>query len=259
MKFYKEYLNKIIVILKQFYNLRLKVIFDLNIRLPREKIINKNINYKFYSKDILSRNFVINKKSYIKLNFLDLGGRAGDLPYLLKYHKNFENNLNYLKDKDKFFSIYNYFATDINLKKGSNLVEGDICDEKYLNKNHSFVDHFDLIYSNNVFEHLKKPWIACSNINKMLKDNGECITIVPFSQRYHESPDDCFRYTHEGIRYLFEDAMQIEIIAQGYDIDGRRNDWNGTGRNNDYVPEDNFGAWRETWFTVFIFKKIKSK
>lgn len=53
--------------------------------------------------------------------------------------------------------------------------------------------------------------------------------------------------------------MKIEIIAQGYDIDGRRNDWNGTGNSNDYVPRDNFGAWRETWFTVFIFKKIKSK
>jgi hypothetical protein len=93
----------------------------------------------------------------------------------------------------------------------------------------------------------------------MLKDNGECITIAPFSQRYHESPVDCFRYTHEGIRYLFENEMEIEIVYQGYDIDGRRNDWNGAGRNNDYVPEDNFGAWRENWFTVFIFKKIKSK
>ena len=92
----------------------------------------------------------------------------------------------------------------------------------------------------------------------MLKVNGACITIVPFSQRYHESPVDCFRYTHEGIRYLFENEMEIEIIAQGYDIDGRRNNWNGVGLNNDYVPEDNFGAWRETWFTVFIFKKIKS-
>ena len=253
--------NYFINILKRFYKLRLKIIFDLNISLPRGKIINKKINYKFYSKDILSRNFLLRKKIAKILNFLDLGGRQGDLPYLLKYHKNFSNNLNYLNDKNKFFKIYNYFGTDIDvdLKKNNNFVEGDICDENYLKKNQQFINFFDIIYSNNVFEHLKKPWVACSNINKMLKENGDCITIVPFSQRYHESPVDCFRYTHQGIRYLFENEMKIKVFAQGYDIDGRRNDWNGAGRNNDYVPEDNFGAWRETWFTVFIFKKIKSK
>jgi len=261
LNYYNKCFNKIISTLKKIYKSRLKFIFDLNIRLPREKIFNKKVNYKFYSKDILSRNFVLSKKSKKKLNFLDLGGRSGDLPYLLRYHKNFEYNLNYLNDKDKFFSIYNYFCTDVNLnsKKSSNLVEDDICDELYLKRNHQFINNFDIIYSNNVFEHLKKPWIACSNINRMLRVDGQCITIVPFSQRYHESPVDCFRYTHEGIRYLFENEMKIKIIAQGYDIDGRRNDWNGTGHVNDYVPEDNFGAWRETWFTVFIFQKINSK
>lgn len=127
-----------------------------------------------------------------------------------------------------------------------------------MNENSKYNNHFDVIYSNNVFEHLRKPWIACSNINKLLKVNGICITIVPFSQRYHESPIDCFRYTHTGIKYLFEDVMDIEIIASGYDIDGRRNNWNGMGINNDYVIEDKFGAWRENWYTVLIFKKISN-
>ena len=56
---------------------------------------------------------------------------------------------------------------------------------------------------------------------------------------------------------FLESIERIEIIACGYDIDGRRNDWNGSGLCNDYVIEDNFGAWRENWTTVLIFKKIK--
>jgi SAM-dependent methyltransferase len=228
VKFYQSYLNRSICTLKRFFKLRLKIIFDLNISLPREKIINRTINYKFYSKDILCRNFILGKKSFKKLNFLDLGGKDRALPYLLRYHKNFENNLNYLSDKNKFFRIYNYFCTDINLnrKNDNNFFEDNICNENYLKKRPKFINHFDIIYSNNVFEHLKKPWIACSNINKMLKNKGECITVVPFSQRYHEFPVDCFRYTHQGIKYSFENEMQIKIIHQGYDIDGRRNNWN---------------------------------
>jgi hypothetical protein len=259
-KLLKKIDPKILELLIKIYNSRIKIIIDFNQKLPRGKIVNKKIPYKFYSKEILSRSVVLEKKSYRKLNFLDVGGRDGET-YLLNYYKNFEKNLNYEKDKEKFFSIYNYFYIDLcpNLKKESNAVVGDICNEKLLDEHPHFINHFDMIYSNEVFEHLKKPWIACFNINKMLKDNGECITIVPFSQRYHESPVDCFRYSHEGIRYLFENEMQIEIIALGYDIDGRRNDWNGSGIINDYIPEDNFGAWRETWYTILIFKKIKSK
>ncbi len=247
------------IIVRIYKKLKFSIIFDKNLILPEEKIIEKKTNYKFYSKEILVRNFLFKKNNSNKLNFLDMGGRDGAHSYILKYDKNFKINRNFEKDKEKFENNYNYYYSDIKpLTEKSNCITGDICDEKFLSNKAELMNSFDIIYSNNVFEHLKKPWIACANINKMLKVNGACITIVPFSQRYHESPVDCFRYTHEGIRYLFENEMEIEIIAQGYDIDGRRNNWNGVGLNNDYVPEDNFGAWRETWFTVFIFKKIKS-
>lgn len=114
----------------------------------------------------------------------------------------------------------------------------------------------DFIYSNNVFEHLKKPWVAAQNLTKLLKPHGIIITIVPFSQRYHEDPGDYFRYTHTGIFSLFEDFGSFELLKTGYDICGRRNNWQGGGFNNDIVPVDNFGAWRETWFTVSVMRKI---
>ena len=167
-------------------------------------------------------------------------------------------NNNYERDTEIFNNQYNYYFAELKPNESKNCILGDICSENFLKDKTKFINFFDVVYSNNVFEHLKKPWIACSNINKLLKVNGICLTIVPFSQRFHEDPIDCFRYTHQGIRYLFENEMEIEIIASGYDIDGRRNDWNGTGLENDYVPEDNFGAWRENWDTILIFKKIKS-
>ena len=258
-------LNLIIQICNYIYYriIKFRIIFDKNLTLPGTKIQNKRVNYKFYSKEILVRSILLKENQSKKLNFLDVGGGDGGQTYLLRYYKNFEYNKNYEKDREIFEKQYNYFFQDIASPSSTdstinkNFILGDICSKNFLQENLKFTEYFDVIYSNNVFEHLKKPWIACSNINKLLKINGICITIVPFSQRYHESPVDCFRYTHQGIKYLFEDETEIEVIACGYDIDGRRNDWNGAGLHNDYVIEDNFGAWRENWTTVLIFKKIK--
>ncbi len=258
------FINLIVLICKYIYlKIKFRIIFDKNLTLPIHTIKNKRVNYKFYSKEILVRSILLKENQSKKLNFLDVGGNDGGQKYLLKYHKNFKYNKNYEKDRETFDKQYDYYFQDIasppstDSIKNKNFILGDICSKNFLQENLKFTKYFDVIYSNNVFEHLKKPWIACSNINKLLKINGICITIVPFSQRYHEDPVDYFRYTHQGIKSLFKDEMEIEVIACGYDIDGRRNDWNGDGLCNDYIIEDNFGAWRENWTTVLIFKKIK--
>jgi SAM-dependent methyltransferase len=137
----------------------------------------------------------------------------------------------------------------------ANVLVGDICAADYVAAHAQFARFFDVIYSNNVFEHLRRPWQAASNILALLKPGGLGIVIVPFAQRYHQDPEDYFRYTHVGLRSLFEDAGAIEVIGCGYDLVGRRNDWQGSGEVNDIVPEDKFGAWRETWFTMLVFRK----
>ena len=95
------------------------------------------------------------------------------------------------------------------------------------------------------------------NIEKLLKPGGMVITIAPFSIRYHECPSDFFRFTHKGLEQLFNNAGNFETLISGYDITGRRNNWQGTGFGNDIVPVDKFGAWRENWFVVNISKKLK--
>ena len=210
-------------------------------------------------KESLSRDYVLNwmpaRNPGRRLRFLDVGGRDGELTYLLaaKGPLDFDENTR-ARNKRTFDALYDYFGIDL-VPAGPNILHGDICDRAFLETYADFVGSFDVIYSNNVFEHLARPWVAAEVLLALLKPGGICITIVPFSQRYHESPADYFRYTHTGVPKLFELAGPVRVLEMGYDIRARRYDWQGTGQANDIVPVDRYGAWRETWFAVSVIEK----
>jgi len=191
------------------------------------------------------------------LNFLDVGARDGELSYLLGMQKNlvFDKSF-YDSNMAAFRAKYNYYGMDLHPASDERVLSGDACAPDYVDSHPAFRSKFDVIYSNNVFEHFERPWIAIANLNQLLKPGGIVITIVPFSLRYHESPGDYFRYTHKGLESLFTSVGRFEVLESGYDICGRRNDWQGAGLENDIVPIDNFGAWRETWFAVCVVRKL---
>lgn len=213
-------------------------------------------------KEAISRDYVLEsvpaRAAGQRLRFLDVGGRDGVLSYLLggAGPLGFDASLHTV-NKRRFDALYDYFGVDL-VPAGPNILYGDMCDRGFLDTYKDFVGSFDVIYSNNVFEHFSKPWVAAEILLALLKPGGICITIVPFSQRYHESPGDYFRYTHIGIGKLFEAAGPVRILEAGYDIRARRYDWQGTGEANDLVPTDRYGAWRETWFTVSVLEKALS-
>jgi SAM-dependent methyltransferase len=191
-----------------------------------------------------------------RLRVLDVGGRDGQLSYLLGYDGPLRFNQNlYDRSMRHFSEKYEYFGVDLK-PAGPNVLSGDICRKTFLDTYPDFSGSFDVIYSNNVFEHFDRPWIAADNLLTLLKPGGLCITIVPFSQRYHESPGDFFRYTPQGIISLFESAGRIAVLESGFDIKARRYDWQGDGTANDIVPVDHLGAWRETWFTCVVLRKL---
>lgn len=212
-------------------------------------------------KESLSRDYVLNRiparTAGQRLRFLDVGGRDGELSYLLGNVAPLQfDAAAHTKNKARFDAIYDYFGVDLH-PAGDNVLHGNICDRTFLDTYADFKESFDVIYSNNVFEHFDRPWIAAEILLDLLKIGGICITIVPFSQRYHESPGDHFRYTHTGVGKLFDAAGPIKILEAGYDIRARRYDWQGSGGANDIVPVDRFGAWRETWLTVCILEKLE--
>jgi SAM-dependent methyltransferase len=209
------------------------------------------------NKEELSRRYVLQRPAPEegRLRFLDVGGRDGRLSYLLGNigPLEFDEDL-YQHNAQRFHALYDYRGVDVN-PAGETVLTGDMCDRAFLVRNARFAGTFDTVYSNNVFEHFERPWIAAEMILQLMKPGALCITIVPFAQRYHEDPGDYFRYTPAGIEKLFESAGPIRILEAGFDIRARRYDWQGGGTNNDIVPTDHFGAWRETWFTVVVIEK----
>jgi SAM-dependent methyltransferase len=70
---------------------------------------------------------------------------------------------------------------------------------------------FDTIISNQVMEHVKKPWIMVEQMARMLRPDGLCIATAPFTYPFHADPNDYFRFTEAGMKTLFEDAG-LEIV-----------------------------------------------
>lgn len=245
----------IVIFLKKIKNLEFIISLG-NLKLGNFQI--KELAYDLLNKEEEGRKFVLSniKNNGKKLQFLDVGGRDGSLKYLLGDKGNFSFDKTFYKNnKTKFDELYNYYGLDI-IPAGNNVLFGDICSHEFKNKYKEKEGFFDIIYSNNVFEHLTRPWVAAENINFMLKKGGTVITIAPFSIRYHSVPGDFFRYTHTAIESLFSDYSKYEVLKTGYDIKSRRNNWQGTGKMNDIVPIDNFGAWREAWFIFTALKKL---
>lgn len=237
---------------------KFKNIFNVGIILDAEKKIgNFNIKKVGYNVDLnkeeVARRYILNRNG-LNLKFLDIGSRNSKLEYLFGIKKNLEfDNALYSHNYKLFNSKYEYFGLEIkNPDNVKNVIIEDICNKDFTDK---YNNYFDVIYSNNVFEHLKRPWVAAENILKMLKRGGIVVTITQFAIRYHECPADYFRYSHIGLNSLFEECGKVKILESGYDISGRRNNWQGLGGENDIVPIDKFGAWRENWFTVSIIEK----
>lgn len=254
----KKYKSLFRLLIRDVYLKRFRLIFDYNYSFGKfSKKLKSSLNTSI-NKEEISRDYLF-KDDKDNLKFLDVGGRDGKLRYLLGVSENHKFNSELYKiNKKKFNEKYRYFGTDINPTSNNSkkMIVGDICQKDYLLNNDNFLEYFDLVYSNNVFEHLSNPFIAVQNIEKLLKPGGIVITIAPFSIRYHECPSDYFRFTHKGLEQLFNDAGNFETLVSGYDIIGRRNNWQGDGLANDIVPVDKFGAWRENWFVLNISKKL---
>lgn len=76
---------------------------------------------------------------------------------------------------------------------------------------------FDFVFCTNVLEHLKNPEGCVNEIYRVLKPGGTLFLSVPFLYWFHASPNDYFRFTHEGIGHLLRSAgfRKIEIKRLG--------------------------------------------
>jgi SAM-dependent methyltransferase len=110
---------------------------------------------------------------------------------------------------------------------------------------------FDLVFSHNAFEHFHEPFIAAENITKLIKPGGLLMVSTVFAYHQHMSPSDYFRYTDEGLKYIFT-KYGFETLECGYDVSRRRRMKTG-GRVPKSAPLiDWMGGWLERWFVYYI-------
>ena len=150
--------------------------------------------------------------------------------------------------KDKF----EYF--DLNLKNSdiTNTIIADITSCKDQISDESF----DIVFSSDVFEHIKRPWLAAEEIHRILKPGGLAFTFTLWSWRNHPCPIDYWRFSPECLEFLFSNLTCLE---KGYDLSQRRrNNMGFWGNGRDSVPIDFFGGWRENWACYHIGVKNKS-
>lgn len=72
----------------------------------------------------------------------------------------------------------------------------------------------DLVMSSSVFEHLKNPEQAASEIFRILNSRGKLYAEIPFMRGFHMAPIDYQRYTIEGIEQLFA-RHGFKLIEKG--------------------------------------------
>lgn len=74
-------------------------------------------------------------------------------------------------------------------------------------------DSFDVVITEAVLEHVRRPRQVVAEIHRVLKPGGVVYAAIPFLQGYHASPHDYQRYTVSGIDELFTDFERIESGA----------------------------------------------
>jgi SAM-dependent methyltransferase len=67
-------------------------------------------------------------------------------------------------------------------------------------------ERFDLIIAEHVFEHIRWPHRAATNVRRMLVPGGHFLIVTPFLYKVHPNPLDCTRWTEQGLRFFLEDA-----------------------------------------------------
>lgn len=72
-------------------------------------------------------------------------------------------------------------------------------------------EKFEIILCTEVLEHLHSPQIAISEMKRVLKKGGLLILTTRFIFPIHDAPNDYYRFTKYGLKFLFNDWEILEL------------------------------------------------
>lgn len=161
-------------------NSKLRKMYDREQFIP--SLLGIFINPYYFIRRGISRGIVTNAE-YLKGKLLDFG--CGSKPY-----------------KD-LIPAKEYIGLDIEQVGHSH--KNEQIDVYYDGRNLPFDDnHFDVVFSSEVFEHIFNLDEIICELYRVLKVNGYIFITLPFVWDEHEIPYDYARYTSFGIKYLLE-------------------------------------------------------
>lgn len=102
---------------------------------------------------------------------------------------------------------------------------------------------FGTIFLLSVLEHCEQPFRMADNLTRLLRPGGRICVSAPFAFRYHAYPADYWRFTHQGIRKLFDRLEFCE--AHGVAATSRKGDFRPLDRNLGQIHFGSKPHWRE--------------
>ena len=107
----------------------------------------------------------------------------------------------------------------IDLLEGSNVDHVlDICSEPRTFKAKLGAEPFDLVICCHVLEHTRRPAKAARNIETLLRPGGVAYVATPWSQAFHATPDDYWRFSVRGLMLMFERLKVLSSFYSGGDV-----------------------------------------
>ena len=97
---------------------------------------------------------------------------------------------------------------DIDPKAGCDYI-GDLCRYNEVLAPASF----DFVVCTEVLEHVRQPFFAVQEMQRILVPGGYAFVSTPFNFRIHGPLPDCWRFTEYGLRELFSDFDIVRLNA----------------------------------------------
>jgi SAM-dependent methyltransferase len=102
----------------------------------------------------------------------------------------------------------------VDLLEGANVDQVlDICSEPRTLRARLGEEPFDLVICCHVLEHTRQPARAARNIENALRSGGLAYVSTPWSQAFHATPDDYWRFSVRGLMLMFE---RLDIVSSFY-------------------------------------------
>jgi SAM-dependent methyltransferase len=114
------------------------------------------------------------------------------------------------------FPAQEFFGLDIEAGENVDRV-GDICTDFAELDAALEGRRFGFIVCQHVLEHVRKPWLAARNIQRLLVPGGYCYVAAPWVQAFHGFPSDFWRFSFPALLELFD---ELEFVDMYYSASG---------------------------------------